>query len=265
MAIDPADLAPWLRTRWLGRSSTYHAEIDSTQDEARRLASHAGSHGHLVWAGSQRAGRGRMRRHWHSPPGSGLFFSVVLLPRLPAAALGALPLAAGAAVGSALDGLVPGHVRLKWPNDVLLDGGKVAGILVEAQVTDGLVAHAVIGVGINLSRPAGDFDPEIRGRAAALDDVAGAAPPAARILAVVLGALEAGYEELIAEGPGRARRRWLQLADTIGREVTATANGRPLRGRAVDLDEGGNLVLEVEGERVVIAYGEIEQVTLREG
>ena len=257
--MDPADLAARLHTTALGRTCSYHDSIASTQDEAWRLARGDAPHGHVVWAGEQTAGRGRLERGWHSPPMSGLWFSVVLRPRRPAPDLAALPLAAGAAVGSALDDYAPARVRLKWPNDVLVDGRKVAGILVEGHVHDGLLDDSVVGVGINLRRPEGGFASDIEQSAAALGDVA-LLPAPSTVLATVLEALEARYEDLLANGPAKARRVWLAMSDTIGREVVAQAGGMTITGTAVDLDEGGNLVVASDGQRHVISYGEIQHL-----
>jgi len=258
-AIEPGDLGAWLRTERLGRTSTYHETIGSTQDEARRMARGGAPEGHLVWAGEQTAGRGRLARHWHSAPLAGLWFSVILRPQRAATELGALPLAVGAAVATVLDLRAPGLIGLKWPNDVLLDGRKVAGILVEAHTTAGIVNDAVVGIGINLRRPEGGFPEDIAELAAALGDIALEPSPVA-LLAAVLGSLELYYDGLVAEGPATARARWLELADTIGREVTAQAGGRMITGTAVDLDPHGNLVLMSAGRREVITYGEIQQL-----
>ncbi|GAC1330059.1 MAG: hypothetical protein NVSMB17_07030 [Candidatus Dormibacteria bacterium] len=256
-SIPPQSLAP--RTVHLGRASTYYDSIGSTQDEARSLALGDAAHGHVVWAAEQTAGRGRLARHWYSPSMSGLWFSVVLRPRQPASELGALPMAMGVAVGAALDGVAPGLPRLKWPNDVLLGRRKVAGILVEGHTSGGRLDHAVVGVGINLRRPAEGFPAELQDTAAALADVA-AVPGTAHLLAVVLEAMEAEYEELLVHGPAGARQRWLGLADTIGREVSARIGDEEVTGQAVDLDPTGNLVIDSGGQRRVIAYGEVQQL-----
>ena len=257
---EPADLGSWLRTGWLGRHSSYHDVLGSTQDEARQLAAEGAPHGYLVWAGEQTGGRGRMARRWVSPAASGLWFSIVLRPGLPAARMAALPLAVGAAVASALEVEAPGRVRLKWPNDVLLDGGKLGGILVEGQVTEGLLEYAVVGVGINLVRPRGGFETGIRSIATALADATEVTPAPARMLAALLAALEAAYDRLVARGPGAARERWLQLSDTLGRDVVAHAGGEEVVGRAIDLDPDGGLVLETDRGRRVISFGEIEHL-----
>ncbi|MEA2684209.1 MAG: BirA family transcriptional regulator [Chloroflexota bacterium] len=258
--MEPADLGAWLRTAWLGRENSYHEVLGSTQDEARGLAAGGAAHGYLVWAGEQTRGRGRLDRRWDSPAGTGLWFSFIVRPGVPAHRMAALPLAVGAAVAAALDVEAPGRVRLKWPNDLLLDGLKVAGILVEGQVADGRLEYAVVGVGVNLVRPPGGFDPVISSIAAALADATGVAPSPARILAALLASLETAYAELLAHGPGAARRRWLELSDTIGRDVVAHLDGAEVRGRAVDLDPDGSLVLDTVGGRRAISFGEIQHL-----
>jgi BirA family biotin operon repressor/biotin-[acetyl-CoA-carboxylase] ligase len=257
---EPADLGAYLRTAWLGRASAYHQRIGSTQDEARRLALAGAPHGFMVWAAEQTAGRGRLERRWYAPRASGLWFSVIVRPGRAAPALAALPLAVGAAVAGALDQFAPGVVRLKWPNDVLFEGRKLAGILVEGHTAEGVMDHAVVGVGINLRPPPGGFTAEISDRAAALSEATAGALLETAVLAGVLGRLEAAYDELLADGPGLARSRWLALADTIGREVVARAGGVDIRGTAVDLDEAGNLVVAADGELRVVAYGEVEHL-----
>jgi BirA family transcriptional regulator, biotin operon repressor / biotin---[acetyl-CoA-carboxylase] ligase len=257
---EPADLGAWLRTAWLGRHSSFHDVIASTQDEARRLAAEGAPHGYLVWAGEQTGGRGRQQRRWVSPASAGLWFSVVVRPGLAVQAMTALPLAVGAAVATALDAEAPGRVRLKWPNDVLLDGRKLAGILVEGQVSESILEYAVAGVGVNLVRPEGGFETSILSTATALSEATAAPPNAVRLLARLLLALEVAYDELAARGPAAARARWLQLSDTIGRAIVAQAGGEEIRGRAVDLDPDGGLVVETEGGRRVITYGEIEHL-----
>jgi biotin-(acetyl-CoA carboxylase) ligase len=122
------------------------------------------------------------------------------------------------------------------------------------------MTHAVVGVGVNLARPSTGFDPEIGLSAAAMADVLSGPPAPGRTLAAILAALEAGYDELLAHGPGEARRRWLELADTIGREVVAQSGGETIQGTAVDLDAQGNLVVMEAGRRRIVAYGEVDHL-----
>ena len=125
---------------------------NSTNDEAKRLAAAGCAHGTVIWADEQTAGRGRFDRPWHSPPGN-LLFSVVLRPPVPASRAAELGFVAAVATADCVAGLLPAGdpVGLKWPNDVQVDGAKIAGILPEARSLEGKLDWAVLGVGLNLS------------------------------------------------------------------------------------------------------------------
>jgi BirA family biotin operon repressor/biotin-[acetyl-CoA-carboxylase] ligase len=248
-----------LRTDRFGRQARVLASVPSTQDEARRLAREGSPEGQLVWALEQTAGRGRMDRTWSSPSGAGLWFSVVLRPILRAGEAGWLTLAAGVGVATALRRLGAADVRLKWPNDVLLNGGKLAGILAEGEVAGEGMAFAILGVGVNLRRPPEGFEASIRPPPATLADsvIAAAAEPAG-VLAQLLADLEAAYDLLAAGRSAELRRRWLEVADTVGRRVRAELAEGVVEGVAVDLSEDGALVLELaDRRRVPVRSGEI--------
>ncbi|MEA2646508.1 MAG: BirA family transcriptional regulator [Chloroflexota bacterium] len=260
------DLDRRLRTVRFGRPATVRARLGSTQDEARRLAREGAPEGALVWAIEQTRGRGRSDRGWDSPPGAGLWFSVILRPALPAAEVAFITILAGVAVAEALNATAGGAVRLKWPNDLLLGEVKLGGILAEAETAGGNVAFVVLGVGVNLRRPAGGFDSAISpppavladaadGYAYAADGPAGIGP--AGLLAAVLASLEDWYGRLLAGGAEAVRARWLELSATIGMEVEAQTATGAVRGRAIDLAANGSLVLETAGGRVEVGTGEV--------
>jgi BirA family biotin operon repressor/biotin-[acetyl-CoA-carboxylase] ligase len=254
-------LAALLETKRLGRDARVFDQLDSTQDEARRLAAEGCAEGVLVWAQEQTAGRGRLDRRWLSPPGAGLLFSVVLRPPLPPEAAAFLTIAAGVGVASALREVVGAGpaIRLKWPNDAYLDGRKLGGILAEAEVAGGAVAHVVLGVGINLLRPPGGYDPGLENEPAALSDALGsyALLDQAVVLARILGGIEGAYDLVIADELERVRRRWVELSDTIGRPVRAELDGGLVEGTAVDLAPDGGLVIEAGGQRLTVRSGEV--------
>ena len=244
---DPAQLESeinsGLRTLRLGRPTRVYATLNSTQDVARQQAHDGAPHGTVVWALEQTAGRGRMHRPWASRSGGGLWFSVVLRPGGDAQAASLLSLAAGVALARALDGPAGQGVRLKWPNDVLLRGRKLAGILAEAETHGGRMAFVILGIGVNLDPGPGGFPPEIAGTAIALSEVAPAPAAPAQLMAAILAELEPWIETASAD-PAALRLAWLEVAETIGRDVRAEVGSDTVVGRAVDLDLDGSLVID---------------------
>jgi biotin operon repressor BirA-like protein len=153
--LGPAELAPHLTGRW--RRIEWRAEVDSTQRLARDLARAGAPEGTAVVAERQTAGHGRLGRQWHSPAGVNLYCSVILRPRLAPAAVPRLALVAGVAVAVAVEETAGRRPAIKWPNDVLLDGRKVAGVLTEMDAEVERVAHVIAGIGVNLNAPARAF------------------------------------------------------------------------------------------------------------
>ncbi|MEX2145660.1 MAG: biotin--[acetyl-CoA-carboxylase] ligase [Candidatus Rokuibacteriota bacterium] len=225
--------------------------VDSTQNVAWGLVDEGIADGTVVTAESQHDGRGRRGRHWHDEPGASLAASVVLYPRLAVASLGGLSFAAALAVAEALQsqtGLAP---RLKWPNDVLVDRRKIAGILLESRATPAPVV--VVGFGINLTQTA--FPPAIADRATSVALAGGRATSAESLLDAVVRALGRWRSRLEVEGFEPLRRRWCVLADTLGRRVTIDG----AEALAVDLDADGALLVERDGLRRRVVAGEVTE------
>jgi BirA family biotin operon repressor/biotin-[acetyl-CoA-carboxylase] ligase len=219
----------------LGTPRLHLRETTSTNDRARALAAGGAPHGTLVTTAAQTAGRGRQGRTWSAPPGRALLVSLVLRdPRR------LLPLAAAVAVADAAGP----QAQIKWPNDVLLVGRKVAGILAEGRPQEG---WAVLGVGLNVAVRAGDLPPELRDTAATLGLEPSDVEP---VLARLLGALE--YALALDDEP--LLDAWRERDALLGREI-AWAGGR---GRAAGIDGGGRLVVELDGGgRTALEAGEV--------
>src|SRR5262249_5814013 len=147
-----------LHTRWLGRELVWLPRTGSTNDEALARARAGAPHGLVIVADEQTRGRGRLGRVWHSPPGDNLYLSVLLRRDRPPAWALPLPLIAGVAVSDTLEGFSCG-TAIKWPNDVLIDGRKVAGILTESSTVGGRLEAIVVGIGVNVN--VADLPPEL--------------------------------------------------------------------------------------------------------
>lgn len=205
----------------------------------------------LVAAGHQTAGRGRHGRSWTDGPPQALLFSLVLRPSVAAERAGLLPLLAGLCMARACRDACRAEVGCKWPNDLMVDEGKVGGILAESRVDGDRVAWVVLGVGMNL----GDAPSSIPG-AAGLGGC-----DAAGLLTAFLVELRRMYRPSHPAFGGAVLAGYRELCVTIGRDVRAvTVDGRAVQGRAIDIDERGALVVESPGGREVVAFGEVEHV-----
>ena len=218
--------------------------VGSTNDEAIRHADAGVPEGTVVWAREQSGGRGRRGRNWASPVGN-LYSSTILRPACLAQRAAELGFVAALAVGD----IVPPNrnVRLKWPNDVLVDGGKVAGILLESAIgQDGLVEHVVAGIGVNVTFA--PQLPEMRYPGAALGGTVEAA------LEGLTRALAARLAQWRHDGFETVRREWLEKAGPLGAEVDVRLGEGLLRGRFAGLDREGALLLDTaEGPRKIVS------------
>jgi BirA family transcriptional regulator, biotin operon repressor / biotin---[acetyl-CoA-carboxylase] ligase len=219
----------------LGRPRLHLRETTSTNDRARELAAGGAPHGTLVTAGVQTAGRGRQGRSWTAPAGRALLLSLVVREADPL-----LPLRAGLAVAD----IAGPAAQVKWPNDVLVAGRKVAGVLVEGRPQEG---WAVIGIGLNAALAESDFPPELRGRAATLGR-----PPGE--LDAVLGELLAALERRLGE-PEAAALEALRARDALLDRPVAWAGGE---GTGGGIDAAGRLRIRgVDGDIAVLDAGEV--------
>jgi BirA family biotin operon repressor/biotin-[acetyl-CoA-carboxylase] ligase len=211
----------------------------------------------IVVAGHQEAGKGRLGRSWISSPGSSLLVSFLLRPRLDPADAALVTLAAGAAAALAIQSACGVEARCKWPNDLEVKGKKLGGILVEAEVMEGRLSHAVVGMGVNLVQRREDFPPELRESATSVVIEGGRPDPAALLREVLANA-----RRLCDTGRPGFRDETLAayrgLCDTIGRNVrAATAKGREVEGRAMGVGDSGELFVQAASGLETVLFGEV--------
>jgi len=236
--IAPERITDGLRTRVVGQRVLYFPSLNSTMEMARREAREGAAEGTAVIAGEQTTGRGRVKRAWLSPGGS-VSVSVVLYPGI--AQLPYLIMLASVAVARSIEEVAGLQTQLKWPNDVLIRGRKVCGILIENELKGSSVAWAVIGIGINVNMKMADF-PEIAGTATSLSDELGQELPRVEIIRRLLVELERLYLEL---GDGaRLYREWRERLITLGRKVKVISGEKVLQGVAEGVSRDGSLRLK---------------------
>ncbi len=231
------------------------AEIDSTNEEAKREAARGAAEGTLIWAHAQSAGRGRRGRHWVSVPGN-LYMSVLLRPPVGPGAAAQLGFAAALAVGDAVLPLLPAAAGLayKWPNDVLVGGRKISGILLESQATgEGRLDWLVVGIGVNLV----SFPPDAEFPATSLAAAGAAAIGVDAMLEAVAGRFHFWYERWRVDGFRPLREAWLERAAGIGAPIRVRLHNGESEGRFVGLDTEGALLIEDAAGRRRIAAGDV--------
>lgn len=228
----------------LGEPHIHHESVDSTNALAKQLAEEGATHGTTVTADEQTAGRGRQGRQWIAPPGESLLMSVIVRPMVPRLQLA--PLAAGLAVADVCEELAGVQPKVKWPNDVLIDGRKVAGILLEARPDPELErSWMVIGIGLNTSLDVDALPEELRERAVSLN-----LPPETDVLGPLLERLE----ERLSADPEETIAAWRTRDALHGRDVEWQDGSGLARG--ID-DEGNLLVLSCGGGIRTLRAGEV--------
>jgi BirA family biotin operon repressor/biotin-[acetyl-CoA-carboxylase] ligase len=232
--------------------------VDSTQSVAAALAERGAVDRTVVVADQQLAGRGRRGRTWRAPAGTSLLASIIVRPRLPQSRLATLSLTTAVAAAEALRRVARVDARLKWPNDVLVSGRKIAGILLESRLSGAAGATepaasvvTIIGVGINVGQR--EFPPDLAAGATSVALETGHAPGREVVLAALLEEFDAWRARLEGEGFDPVREAWRRLSDTLGRRVTVDA----ITGVAVDLDTDGALLIDVGGSVTRVLAGAV--------
>jgi BirA family biotin operon repressor/biotin-[acetyl-CoA-carboxylase] ligase len=232
--------------RVIGRDIRVFEVTNSTNDIVDRMARDGVKEGVVVIAESQTKGRGRLGRTWVSPPHKGLWLSVLLRPPLPPQSATQLTVASATALTRAIRKTTELSPTIKWPNDILLRGRKVAGILTELSADLDQIKHLVVGVGINANLDTVDLPPELRKSATSLKIEAGQAISRAELATAFLAELERDYALLRQGRFEQVAEEWVQQCCTIGQQVRIQYGGRSLRGRAERLDADGALLLRAQ-------------------
>jgi BirA family transcriptional regulator, biotin operon repressor / biotin---[acetyl-CoA-carboxylase] ligase len=243
-ALHADDLSARLgKVRVVGREIHVFQETTSTNDVAARLARGGAEEGAVVFAESQTKGRGRMGRAWVSPAGKGLWFTVLLRPDCPPQGTTQLTVAAATALARAVTlqtGIVP---EIKWPNDILIRGRKIAGILTEMRAELDRVQEVLLGIGVDVNLEAGDFAEGLRRTATSLMLETGQKVNRAELAVTVLRELDRDYH-MVGEGHfDRLAEQWEERCSTLGCQVAIRFGDRVIRGRAESLDSDGALLV----------------------
>src|SRR5664280_1167963 len=208
-----------LAGKFIGLPLYYHPEIGSTNDEAFRLGLSGAPEGTAVIADSQTRGKGRLQRVWYSPPGSNIYTSIILRPNFAPDQAPQISIAAGVAVAEILNEYCPGHVQIKWPNDVLLNKKKICGILAQMKTSANGIDFVVLGIGINVNIGCDQLPPDIRTIATSLAIETGREIARLELIISLYENLAKWYKQLMQRGFGAIKEKWLNLTPMINQDV----------------------------------------------
>ena len=253
MTSIPSDIAveairSRLTGRIIGRRLRVVAEIGSTNDAAMAAGRAGEPEGLAILADRQTSGRGRRGRSWASLPGAGIWTSILLRPPVSPLQAPLLTLMAGLATADAIASVARVEPLVKWPNDLLLDGRKVVGILTEMTTTEQRIGHVAVGIGINVHQRHEDFPEGVRESATSIDLAAGCRVERGDVAAALYDSLDRWYGAVCSDGTSMILQAARARTSTLGKPVTVDTGEAHWQGTAVDLDEDGALlVLDAEG------------------
>ncbi|MFU8795638.1 MAG: biotin--[acetyl-CoA-carboxylase] ligase [Dethiobacteria bacterium] len=242
-----------------GKNIYYYPTVDSTNQAMHRLAKEGVPTYSIALAEEQLEGRGRLGRSWFSPPGSGLWFSMLIRPMmLTPAGASPLTLVTAAVMAAHLNDHYNLPVKVKWPNDLLIDGKKAGGILTELKGDPDRVEYLIVGIGLNVNQQLNDFPAELDRQSTSLYIASGLKINRLDLFLSLRDELLNAYPLFLKEGFTPFRDLWKENNTTLGQEVTLNWDGGKLEGKALDLTETGALLIsDKDGQIHIINYGEI--------
>jgi BirA family biotin operon repressor/biotin-[acetyl-CoA-carboxylase] ligase len=242
------------KTKVIGRDVQVFQQTTSTNDVIEKLARDGVKEGVVVFAESQTCGRGRLGRKWISPAHKGLWFSILLRPDLRPQEATQLTVASATALRRAIAGETGLKPEIKWPNDILLGGKKVAGILTELNAEVDRVRHIILGIGIDVNLDAGEFPADLKKSATSLKIETGETVSRAELAVAILRELDFDYARICAGKFAAVADEWELHCATIGKNVTVHIGDRKIRGHAESLGDDGALLVRTE-------HGHLERIT----
>lgn len=257
----PEEVVPYLETSWIGKPYHYFPQIGSTNDEALRLAAQGSPHGCVVVAEEQTAGRGRLRRPWISPARHGIYLSLILRTSLPIRQAPQSTLVAALSLVRVLSARYRLGAVVKWPNDVLIGGRKVTGILTEMQSDQDMIRFLVIGIGINVNHTPDELTGPLRYPATSLAIESGNPIKRQDVLLAFLHRFEQDYEQFLRKGFSAVLPDLEEASGILGKTIKVHCGEKILRGKAVGFTHEGALrLLTEQNTEETLWVGDVTQI-----
>ena len=243
--ITADEIRKGLCTKVFGKQNIiYLKETDSTNTRAKELAAQGAPEGTLIIAEKQTNGRGRRGRNWFSPPGGGIYCSLILRPTMQPGETPRITLMTAVVLAETLIFLMKLKLRIKWPNDILVNGKKLAGILTEISTEMDAVNYIVVGLGLNVNTRFENFPKEIKKTATSILIETGNRTPRIKLIQKYLKLYEQYYDMFKKNNFKPIMSRWRELADIIGKQIKVNVIGKTHIGEVVDVDNDGVLILK---------------------
>lgn len=235
-----------LQTKRMAKGIFYNKKLDSTQSEAKRLLEQDAPEGTLILAEEQTLGRGRQGRSWYSPAGKGLWLSQILKPDIPIHFTPQLTLLTAVALCRTIRSLLALHAGIKWPNDILIDGKKISGILLESGAEDERLKYVIAGVGISVNVQREDYPQEIADKASSLRAEMGAPIDREQLLLAFLQEWDWIYADYLQNGFALTKSLWESYSVSLQQKITVPTRKGSITGVAIGLDPFGGLLLKLQ-------------------
>lgn len=257
-SLKPSDITRGLKTSYIGKNIYYLKRVNSTNEEAKRLAELSEVEGTLVITEVQNKGRGRFNRRWFSPQG-GIWASLILRPTMSSKQIPLITLMIGVAICEAVREITQIKATLKWPNDCLIKGKKFAGILLEAQRVKNILRYLIAGFGINVNISKELFPKDLQNIATSIKEELGKEISRIDLIKLILENIEYLYEVMKKDGIEEIKRKWKFFSDTIGREVSIKVAGKVIKGNVLDINDEGALIISQDHDKIITVYsGDLE-------
>ena len=259
-ALLPWEITSGLKTKMIGHQVYYFDSLDSTQNQALKMADNTSNNGAVIVAAQQTGGRGRSGRKWISPKG-GIWFSVILQPKFDISITTLFPIASALALSNAIEKTFKISPELKWPNDLTIKGKKIAGMLVDVSLESNRIENMVLGVGINFNVDVKQIEktlkdtPNFYGIATLSEQKKKVKP--VQLIQTFLVELEKIYELLNAKHTKKIISEWTKRSSTIGKNVELETIDGKIKGKAIKIDEDGALIISSNGKTNKIIAGDI--------
>jgi BirA family biotin operon repressor/biotin-[acetyl-CoA-carboxylase] ligase len=254
--LRPEDVRHGLRTKAIGKVIHFSQEVTSTNTLAMGLAADGVPEGTVVIAETQTSGKGRLGRKWISPKGN-LYLSVILRPNIPMHKAPLITLTGAVAVASAIRTTCGLEAGIKWPNDILISGKKVCGLLTEMSAEQDRIRHIVLGIGVDVNMEMGELPLDVRSSSTTLAAEVGAKINRTALLQQILRDLERWYQKFLGN-EGDVLNEWKKLNMTVGNRITVSGAGEALDGLAQGVDSDGRLIVRLDNGTIrTLAAGDV--------